>query len=88
MAYNNGRFTIGCNSAQGEAFVGYIEGVRVYSRALSAAEVAWLYAEPYAGFVSDDLDFAPDSGGGGATRLVKMAGRWGGYAGASGGFAG
>lgn len=50
MAYNNGRFTIGCDSASQEAFQGYIEGVRVYSRALSAAEVAWLYAEPYAGF--------------------------------------
>lgn len=48
MAYNNGRFTIGSNSAAAEAFIGYIEGVRVYDRALSAAEVAWLYAEPYA----------------------------------------
>lgn len=32
--------------------------------------------------------FLPGGGGGGGTRPVKMAGPWGGYAGASGGFAG
>lgn len=50
MAYNNGRFTMGSNSAAQEAFIGYIEGVRVYARALQAFEVEWLVAEPYVGF--------------------------------------
>lgn len=32
-------------------FDGSIEGTRIYNRALSTAEVAWLYAEPYAGLI-------------------------------------
>lgn len=60
----NSSFTYAANSAAhwyigGRSYVGFfngltgnIEGVRVYSRGLSASEIARLYAEPYAGIVS------------------------------------
>lgn len=53
MAYNNGRFTIGSNSAAQEAYIGYIDVVEVYDRALSAAEVAWKYEQPFAAFTKN-----------------------------------
>lgn len=51
IAYGSGGFvSIGANAGGGENFTGAVEGVRVYNRVLTASEVAWLYAEPYAAF--------------------------------------
>jgi hypothetical protein len=41
------------------AFSGYLEGARIYNRALSQAEVSWLYAEPYAGIFDPKAYFSP-----------------------------
>lgn len=62
----------------------------IFARVLSQTEIRRRYAEPYAGILAPERRLwngAAAGGGGGSTRPVKMAGRWGGYAGASGGFA-
>jgi hypothetical protein len=40
--------TIGSNENEASAFNGLIDDVRLYSRALTPAEVAWLYTDPFA----------------------------------------
>lgn len=74
---------IGGNSFYGRLIGGYIDNVRLYERGLTPSEAALLYAEPYAG-LSSVLDYRVGTI---VTRPVKMAGRWGGFAGSSGGVA-
>jgi len=35
----------------GYVFVGLLRNIRIYNRALTDDEIAWLYAEPYAGLL-------------------------------------
>ncbi len=67
---------------------GKIGNARVYSRALSDSEQAWLFAEPYAGVYEAAQSRRVGVAAAGGARPVKMAGRWNGFAGRSGGFAG
>lgn len=45
-------------------FNGGLDDALLYNRYFPPADAAWLYAESYPGFASDDLDFGPASGGG------------------------
>jgi len=57
----------------GENFYGFIDGVRIYKRALSAKEIRWLYQEPFAGIdVPIFKDYWPEVAIGGLSIPVAM----------------
>jgi hypothetical protein len=51
----------------GNFFEGRIEGVRIYRRAITADEVRWLYAEPYAGLMPSPNMFLVGAAAGAVT---------------------
>lgn len=58
--------TVGSRHPGGTGFTGKVDCFRIYKRRLSDAEIARLYAEPYAGFMPPlEVDFPYDVVGGG-----------------------
>lgn len=71
--YSSSYWVIGKGVPGGvQYFNGLISRCGIYNRALSAGEVALLYAEPYAGFVEDFRDYvAPSASLGGYQRYYS-----------------